>query len=68
MYSCKLFLLFLCIGEMIIGDDFDGIASLKFELAHFSTLEYLGVLWNFLGLQVTFFPKGYLLILVKVYS
>jgi len=46
---------------IIIGDDFDGIASLKTTLSHRFTMKDLGVLRYFLGIEVDCSPKGYLL-------
>lgn len=46
---------------IIIGDDTDGIATLKSELARYFAMKDLGSLRYFLGIEVASSSKGYLL-------
>jgi len=46
---------------IITGDDIDAISVLKTELATRFEMKDLGYLWYFLGIEVTYSPKGYLL-------
>jgi len=46
---------------IITSDDFDAIASLKIALSYHFAMKDLGLLRYLLGIEVSYYSKGYLL-------